>query len=172
MPIDVAFGGVVGLWKGSTKYDAAAEFDEGGPDCLKRLLCSSVRYSCYIAPDGRLLPCMPIASVPEQEMFPFVQKMGLKAALKDSYLIKFATCRVCDLLDVCKTCRECPYHLRCGGGCRASAIMDGERDLMGPDPFRCLMWKGGYLEKLHRVCDEAIKRYCGNEKGSSSTVQS
>ena len=71
--------------------------------------------------------------------------------------------RVKDLLEVCKTCRECPYNLKCGGGCRAEAVAAGEKNLTGPDPYRCLMWKDGYLEKLHEVCDGAIEKYCGDK---------
>ena len=163
MPIDILFGGVISLYKGSTEYSPIAEFDKGTEECLKRHMCGSVRTSCYIAPDGRLLPCMPIAAVPDQSIFPKVQDIGLQAALKDSLFMEFADRRVKDLLDACRTCRECPYHLRCGGGCRATAVMGGEKNLMGPDPVRCLMWKGGYLEKLHEVCDQAIEKYCGDK---------
>ena len=161
MPIRLLFGGVVELRKGEAGYWPIAEFDEGTEECLKRHICGAVRKSCYIAPDGRLLPCMPIAAVPDQSVFPKVQDIGLQAALKDSFFMEFADRRVKDLLDACKTCRECPYHLQCGGGCRASAVMEGEKNLMGPDPSRCLMWKEGYLQKVHEVCDRAIEQYCG-----------
>ena len=158
MPINVLFGGIVHLYKHSTDYDLVAEFDEGTEKCLNRHICGAVRSSCYIAPDGRLLPCMPIAAVPDQSIFPKVQDIGLQAALKDSFFMEFADRRVKDLLEVCKTCRECPYHLKCGGGCRAGAVMEGEKNLMGPDPSRCLMWKGGYAQKVHEVCDAATAK--------------
>ena len=161
MPIDILFGGVVALYKDSREYWLISEFDEGTDQCLERHICGAVRSSCYIAPDGRLLPCMPVAAVPDQSLFPKAQELGLKAALKESYFMTFADRRVKDLLEVCRTCRECPYHLKCGGGCRASAVMGGEYDLMGPDPFRCLMWKGGYNQKIHLACDTAIAQYCG-----------
>ena len=160
MPVQILFSGVVWLYKDSTEYQLVAEFDEGMESCLKRHICGALRSTCYIAPDGRLLPCMPIASVPDLSIFPKLQDIGLQAALKDSFLMEFADRRVSDLLKVCKSCRECPYHLRCGGGCRASAVMEGEHSLMGPDPFRCLMWKEGYVKKVHDVCDAAIEKYC------------
>ena len=160
MPIDVLFGGVVWLYKGSGEYKPVAEFGDGSEDCLKRHICGAVRSSCYIAPDGLLLPCMPIAAVPDRSLFPRIQDIGLRAALKDSFFMEFADRRVRDLADASKTCRECPYLLRCGGGCRACAVMGGERDLMGPDPSRCMMWKGGWLQKLHDVCDAAIAKFC------------
>ena len=160
MPMNLLFGGVVQLYKGSTEYWPIAEFDEGTEKCLERHMCGAVRNSCYIAPDGRLLPCMPIAAVPDQSLFPKVQEIGLQTALKDSFFMEFAGRRVKDLLEVCRTCRECPYHLKCGGGCRACAVMEGEKNLMGPDPSRCLMWKGGYVNKVHEVCDAAIAKYC------------
>ena len=161
MPADLLFGGVVELFKDSTEYRPIAEFDEGTEKCLDRYICGAVRNSCYLAPDGRMLPCMPIAAVPDQSLFPKVQEMGLQAALKESLFMEFAKRKVKDLLEACRTCRECPYHLRCGGGCRATAVMGGEHNLMGPDPHRCLMWKEGYLEKVHAVCDDAIQKYCG-----------
>ncbi len=163
MPIDVLFGGVVRLTKGSANYWPVAEFDEGTEKCLNRHICGSVRSSCYVAPDGRLLPCMPVAAVPDQSIFPLIQDIGLQAAMRDSFFMEFADKRVKDLLEVCKTCRECPYHLKCGGGCRAMAVSYGEKNLMGPDPSRCIMWKEGYLEKVHEVCDAAIGKYCGKQ---------
>ena len=160
MPVDVLFGAIIGLYKGSTEYRPVAEYADGSDSCRRRYICGAVRFSCYIAPDGRMLPCMPIAAVADQKLFPKVQDIGLQAALKDSFYIEFANRRVQDIIDECKTCRECPYILRCGGGCRASAVMSGERNLMGPDPYKCLMWKEGYLQKLHSICDEAINKYC------------
>ena len=157
MPVNLCLGGVVRLRKGSTEYYPVAEFDEGTEQCLQRHICGAARSGCYIGPDGRVLPCMPIASVKEKDLFPKVQELGLKQAIKDSYYIQYVNMRVKDLLEVCQTCRECPYHLKCGGGCRAEAVAEGEKNLMGPDPYRCLMWKGGYLEKLHAVCDGAIR---------------
>lgn len=161
MPVNVLFGGVVSLYKGSTDYWCVAEFDEGSDECLKRHICGAVRSSCYIAPDGRLLPCMPIAAGPEQNLFPKVQEIDLQQALKDSFFMEFADRRVSDLLAACKTCRECPHHLCCGGGCRADAVTGGEHNLMGPDPARCLMWKGGYLQRVHEACDRAINALKG-----------
>ena len=79
------------------------------------------------------------------------------------YYIQYVNMQVKDLLKVCKTCRECPYHLKCGGGCRAEAITEGENNLKGPDPYRYLMWKGRYLDKLHEVCDRAIEKYRGEQ---------
>ncbi len=163
MPIDLMIGGVVSLYKHATNYWAIAEFDKGTEKCLNRYICGAVRSSCYIAPDGRLLPCMPIASVPDQNIFPKIQDIGLAGALDDSYYMKFIDLRVKDLREACRTCRECPYLLKCGGGCRASAVSGGEKDLMGPDPSRCLMWKGGYVNRVHEVCDAAIAKYCTSE---------
>ena len=160
MPIDLMLASIALLRKGSKEYSALAEFDKGTEKCLQRHICGSARVSCYIGPDGRLLPCMPIASAKEREQFPKVQDIGLKQAFNDSYYMQYVDRRVKDLLATCKTCRECPYHLRCGGGCRATAVLYGEKDLMGPDPSRCMMWKEGYLDKLHTICDAAIRQYC------------
>lgn len=160
MPVDILFGSVVQLEKESVKYNLIAEFDKGTEECLNRHLCGSARLSCYIAPDGRLLPCMPFASAPEQYDFPKIQEIGLKHALNDSYYMSVLDRRVRDLCESCETCRDCPYLLKCGGGCRASAALHGECNMMGPDLYMCTMWKEGYVQKVHEVCDAAIAKYC------------
>ena len=101
-----------------------------------------------------------MTSYEEQNMFPRVQDIGLKRGLSDSFYMEFVDRRVKDLLAVNPKCAACPYVLKCGGGCRASALLGGDRDLMGPDPEQCILWQEGYVERTHQTADNAIAQYC------------
>lgn len=164
MPVELLIGGVVFLHKDSTEYHVVAERYDGTEDCLDCHLCGAVRSSCYITPEGRLLPCMPMTACKEQEQFARFQDIGLRQGLSDSYYMQFVDKRVKDLLAVNEKCGACPYRLKCGGGCRAAALMQ-TGDLMGPDPDLCYLWENGYVEKIHQVADAAIAKYCRKEVG-------
>lgn len=124
-------------------------------------MCGAVRMSCYITPEGRLLPCMPMTASPQQDKFPLVQDIGLRAGLSDSYYMQFVNGRIKDLLAANPECAACEYRFQCGGGCRASALLEGDHDLMGCDRVRCLMWKEGYVDRIRQIADEAVAKYGG-----------
>lgn len=105
------------------------------------------------------MPCMPMTSSPEQYRFPKVQDIGLKQGLSDSLYMTFVNGRVKDLFEANKECASCQYRFRCGGGCRATALIDGEHELMGCDRMMCMLWKEGYVERIRRTAEDAIERY-------------
>lgn len=137
---------------------------DGTENCLNAYLCGEVRWSCYITPEGRLLPCMPMTDSPEQRRFPKVQDIGLRQGLSGSFYMKFVTNRVKDLLDVNAECAACEYRCRCGGGCRASALSGGNHDLMGCDRKMCLFWKNGYAERIRQAAEDARAKYGVQER--------
>ena len=154
-PIErLELGGIAEL-----RRDAPGVMRTGGYDgtekCLDCYLCGAVRWSCYITPEGRLLPCMPMTASPEQEHFPKVQDIGLKRGLDDSYYMQFVTGRVRDLLAVNAECAACEYRYKCGGGCRAYALLEGDHNLMGCDRDMCMFWKNGYDKRIQQALDEA-----------------
>lgn len=159
MPMDLILCGVAELNRGSTDYHVIPERWDGTESCLDCHLCGAARASCYITPEGRLLPCMPMTSCKEQEQFPLFQDIGLRAGLSDSNYMQFVDKRIKDLMEANKKCADCPYLLKCGGGCRAAALME-TGNLLGEDPDLCFMWENGYVEKIHRAADEAIAKYC------------
>lgn len=184
MPMDVTLSAVACLYAGSTDYEVVPDTYPDGGDNGNCLLCAAARLNTYIAPDGRVLPCMPMAAYAEQSRFPKVQEIGLRSALSDSGYMKFVDCRVRDLIRVNRECADCKYLARCGGGCRANALsiyeIEGrpegaieEKDmtaseraaqydarLMGRDPYQCILFKEGYVDRIYRVADEAIAKYC------------
>lgn len=140
-------------------YRIVAEPYDGTEQCLDCLMCNAARWACYITPDGRLLPCMPMTASPEQERFPKVQDIGLQQGLSDSYYMQFVNGTVKDLLAANAECAACSYRFRCGGGCRATALLEGNHDLMGCDRTMCMLWKGGYVDRIRQIADEAIAQY-------------
>lgn len=166
MPMQIIIGGVVTLKQSDFRYGIPGVRYNGNERCCERPLCNSARMVCYIMPDGRLIPCMPMTSASEeiQDRFPLVQDIGLKAGLSDSYYMEFIDRRVKDLLAANKKCSVCQFKYYCGGGCRASAVIYGENSLMGHDPDQCFFFENGYPDKIRAVCDAAIAKYCPDAK--------
>lgn len=160
MPCTVMHSSVIELKRGKTEYRVLPEHVGGSEqECLNCLLCGAVRAHCYISPEGRLLPCMPMTACDEQNQFPLVQDIGLKAGLNDGFYMKIASSRVKDLLAANQECNSCPHKLKCGGGCRARALQE-THDLMGSDPMFCMLWNGGYVERIRQAADAAIAKFC------------
>ena len=164
-PIDLILSNVIVLRRNSD-YRVVAKSYDGSEACLSRHMCSAARWACYITPEGRLLPCMPMTASPEQDRFPMVQDICLKQGLSDSYYMQFVNRRIKDLLAVNRECAACPYRLQCGGGCRATALLDGNHNLMGCDRIMCMLWKEGYVERICQTADAAIARYEGIHENS------
>lgn len=163
MPIDLQIGGAVHLYKGSARYKLAADRYGGSEKCKNQYLCGSARYACYITPEGRLLPCLPMTACKEQGLFPAIREQGLREGLSDSFYMRIVDSRVKDLLEVNSKCAACGFKYRCGGGCRASALVR-EGSLMGCDPEMCAFYEGGYENRIRKTVDYAIERYCISQK--------
>lgn len=158
-PVEFQFGGVIQLHCDGS-YEILSGRYKNEEALQNSYLCGSARWSCYITPEGRLLPCMPMTSSPRevQECFPLIQEIGLQKGLDDSFYMEFVNRRVKDLLEVNKECAACKHRLTCGGGCRAMAL-EYDHNLMGCDREACLFLKGGYAEKVRQVAEEARAAY-------------
>lgn len=167
MPISLIVCDVIVLHKGKTEYEVVAEEWDGTETCLDCHLCGAARISCYISPDGRMLPCMPMTACEGQIQFPKFQEVGLRKGLSDGFYMQFVDRRVRDLLAVNEKCSACEHKLVCGGGCRAAAL-EQTGDLMGPDLTQCFLWENGYVEKIHRAADEGIARYLKQQEGKQN----
>ena len=155
---DLEFGGIARLRKDAPGELSARCYD-GTEACMDCYLCGATRKSCYITPEGRLLPCMPMTSSPEQSKFPRVQDIGLQKGLSDSYYMQFVNGRVKDLFAANQECAGCSYRYKCGGGCRAAALTGADHDLMGCDRDMCMFWKNHYDERILQTIREAEAKY-------------
>lgn len=119
-----------------------------------RYLCPTARFSPYISAEGRLLPCMPMSMCQEQEHFPLITEKGLAACLTDSAFMDFVSQCTDDLYARNQECASCEHRVSCGGGCRAAALQQ-THDFFGCDPYRCLIWKDGYRDRLIHALESA-----------------
>lgn len=150
-------GGVAYLQRDEPGEMRVSHYD-GTEKCLDCYMCNAVRWSCYITPEGRLLPCMPMTACEEQERFPKVQDIGLKRGLDDSYYMQFVTGKVRDLFTVNTECAACEHRYKCGGGCRAAALLQ-DHNLMGCDREMCMFWKNRCDELIQKTLNEAVEKY-------------
>ena len=158
-PLFIHFGNVAILHPEPEKYKVTALRYPDSPESEDMYLCSNARFSGYIAPDGRLLPCLPMTACAEQEIFPMIGEIGLKQALTDSVYMHFIDRRVRDLMKVNDQCSVCPHKYVCGGGCRANALFSS-CDLMGCDKLQCFLFENDYPARIRETIEKAIKAHC------------
>lgn len=161
MPMNVMLAGVITLHKDSKKFSIIPDKYNGTEKCENSLLCGAARYACYITPEGRLLPCMPMTACKEQEKFPLVQDIGLKKGLSDSFYMDIVDSRVKDLLEANSKCNACEHKYHCGGGCRAIAL-EQTGDLMGCAGTQCILWNEGYVDRIRETAEATIVKYCSD----------
>lgn len=154
----LVLSGVIAMYR-DQNYTIVAEHNDGTEKCLDCFMCNAARLACYITPEGRLLPCMPMVASPQQEQFPLVQNIGLRQGLSDSSFMQFVSGKVKDLFAANPECSACKYRYRCGGGCRANALLEGDQNLMGCDRTMCMLWKSGYAQRIKQLAEEAVCTY-------------
>ena len=137
-------------------FAVAAERHAEGEDCGKKVICASARATMYLGPDGRILPCIPLSEQGAAgEGFPTIGDMTLAEALSDSFYLDFIRTTLDDYLAHNPDCAVCAFKNRCGGGCRGHAVIaNGCTDLLGVDSDNCLIFKGGYYDRVKKLIDE------------------
>lgn len=156
-PLDIMLGGFFSARRGSPEYSIAAERFDGGKSSENRCVCEHARMTMYIAADGKLLPCMPLASVDyAQRNFPNILD-GLVKGLTDSSYMRVIDTRLGEYLAHNAECAECEHARVCAGGCRAAGWLRSG-DFLSPDRYTCAIFKGGYLERIHTAAKGAIER--------------
>ena len=145
-------------------YHVLAERRCGDENCMNDYLCGAIRTSPYIAPNGQVLPCMPMTSAVDLSMFPNAPETDLQQIFDNSFLMEYADSRVRDLTEQNRECKECPHLFKCGGGCRAKAFTAGDQNLMGTDRSACILFKEGYAERIHKTAEEAVLKYRGRNR--------
>lgn len=158
MPISLMLGGFFRCGKGSTKWSITSMKQEGNEPCENAVICGHARQTLYISPEGRMLPCMPLAAQQIQENYPIIMEIGLAKGLSDSSYMKLITTRLSDYLEKNAECAACEYRWQCAGGCRASALQFSPGNIMAPDRAICKIFRGGYIEKIKKAADGAVQK--------------
>ena len=145
-PIDIQLSGFFAKGKNSDSYviPFKKNFDNEH-QLLDSLVCSDLRSSIYISPEGRLLPCAPMTGSYIEKEMPHILEKSLTDILTESTYLKYINCKVSHFFSENKECRVCLFRKDCGGGCRATSTIAGS--YFSPDRSTCTFFKGGY-EKL------------------------
>lgn len=130
----------------------------------KIVLCGATRYECYVSPDLRVIPCMPMASTSYGELFPSLRKVPLKDCLKDSLYFEIVNAKLNDLIEKNEKCAACKDRIVCGGGCRAKALTGKDGSIWGCDYDTCYIFENGINEQLASVADAAVAKYRNVDK--------
>lgn len=146
VPMVLTLGGFVGLDSNRPDefhipiYQKANDPDE----CI----CGSIRHSMYIMPEGRVLPCMPMAGTFVEKEMPFIQEHGLAECINNSYWFELVNLRLRSLFEKNDECKNCEFSDKCPGGCRAAAMSFDHDNYFAKDPMTCELLKGGWAEKI------------------------
>ena len=149
-PLSIMLGGFFMCGKGSEDYSIPSKRFDGTGEMLRQTLCRSARTIMYIAADGKLLPCIPMAGMPIQDEMPNLATMPLREALTDSKYLGLIDTRLDELLAKNEKCAACEHRLVCGGGCRAGAMIGGG-DYLGCDDYTCHLFKKHYEDRIRAL---------------------
>lgn len=156
-PMSIMLGGFFACEKGGENYRIPSIKFNGTEDCRDVPLCMSARENLYIAADAKVLPCISMTGLEVQADFPSLKQTPLKQILKESHYWKMVSATVGELLKQNEECNGCPHRYRCGGGCRAGALMSSG-GYFGKDETTCFIFREGYPEKINSIITACIKR--------------
>ncbi len=144
LPISLRLGAFFSYDYGSNEYSIPGYMENLKPDSC---LCA-FRTNMYISPEGRVLPCMPMADTILHDKMPFIQEKSLAECINDSAWLKVVNVRVRDYYAANEECRNCEYVSVCSPGCRASALEDNPDNFMAKNKTLCTLIKGCWPEKI------------------------
>ncbi|MBR2718396.1 MAG: radical SAM protein [Clostridia bacterium] len=156
MPLSLQLGGFF-----SADAENPGDYDipsmKNSKDPTKTCVCGHARQVMYISAEGRALPCMSLSGLEIQEEFPLIPEIGLSQCITESRYMQLIDTRAREVLEHNRECQECPHALNCLGGCRASALETTPGDVMGIDRAACLLFKGGWVEKINAVMKDILE---------------
>ena len=118
-------------------------------------ICGDARKMPFIDSDGRLLLCLGCSGITAAAGIEWgnVYRDDVQELLTDSAFTKQLACSCGELKAMNPECGSCRWHDRCGMGCRAEAMAQGN-GLTGIDRRMCVFFRNGIYEKLVRLADE------------------
>ena len=147
MPMDIFFTSFFIANKSNPdKYEIIGYNEEYDPE--KTLLCPSSRSSANISPEGRVLMCGMMYGMKIEKLFPAMPETHFRDCINFPEHMRLCDMRASDLLKANDECRTCEFTKHCYGGCRGSALIEDENNLMGTLKSLCEMYKGGWIKKI------------------------
>ena len=114
----------------------------------KTYLCGHVLNTTYITPEGRAVMCIPISEMTRYDNLPLILDKGLNECLNSPEYLQYINMTAEEFLNANQECRACKFSAHCYGGCRASALLDDENNIMGKSPNACELFHGGWIKRI------------------------
>lgn len=149
-PLTLMLSGFYFGKKNSQDFSSPFDKFDGTENSLGQISCRSCRVNPYIMADGKLLPCIPLTGSTIEEEMPDLLETSIEQALQDSAFFQRVNTKIGDILKHNAECAGCEHRLRCGGGCRASAMIFSG-DYYGKDPYGCYFFRQGFGQKLQEA---------------------
>ena len=151
-PFGLMLGGLYYQSPGSKKYVIPYFKTDGTEAALQQVACRSCRVNIYIMADGKLLPCIPMTGSALEQDMPSVFETPIAQALAGSRFFDRIDTKVRDVFQNNEKCASCEHRLRCGGGCRACAMMIAG-NYFAADPFSCYFFENGYEQIIRELLE-------------------
>ena len=159
-PLDLMLSSLFASSSKQQTYIIPAQKAPVNMDTSNFSMCGHARNNLYITAEGRAAPCMPLSGNDELlPKFPNLCEENLADALDDSYYMDLVNARFSEYLKRNKKCAACEWRNSCLAGCRGCALQ-ATGDYFGVDNNACLIFKGGYRDKVI----ELMKRVAPQEK--------
>ncbi len=146
----------------SKGYSMIMEKHKDGIDCPTEAVCVGNRSMMAVTCEGDVVPCLQMCGELNYFDYSFdnLKERRLSDILQEGKWLDSVCANLCTLRDNNDECNSCEWFGRCGGGCRALAILKGITEGITPDyydidPLACLFYKGGWYDKVQ----ERLKEY-------------
>lgn len=140
-------------WRIYYKRECPADKEQKAPSCGVLL------NNFYVGADGMVAPCMGMADCGYSVNFPNLFKTPLKDIIgKDSDFNRLCHTTVAEVRDKSGKCRDCKYIDRCTGGCRNTALMQGD-NYYAADEENCIFFENGWEERITAAAQPAFEEY-------------
>ncbi|MCQ2529227.1 MAG: radical SAM protein [Saccharofermentans sp.] len=156
--IEILFGSVIDISVDKDSYYLVSDKKGDCELCKNSNICNSIKQSVYISPEGRVFPCMAMSSCDDKSIFDSLSDYSLQKLLTSGKIIKYNKSKVSDFFEKNQECNNCEYKYRCFGGCRANAVLQGDKDIWGKDIYSCLIFKEKYIDKFEEAAKNALNR--------------
>lgn len=112
--------------------------------------CTTCRLSCSLMPDGKIIPCPGYTDTDLYEQMPNLLETPFSSIWSDSMLRTIVDIKKGEVLKHNRQCVDCDEFGRCGGGCRATALL-ATGDLLAAAPQSCEMYKNKYQQRFDKL---------------------
>ena len=166
-PVSIMLSGAFIYSPGDDKWGIYYKRECSPEQEKKASVCGVLSENFYIGADGMVAPCMGMCDCGYAETFPNLFDTPLKEIIgPGSDFNKLCHTTVAEVRDKSNKCRDCKYLDRCTGGCRNTALMQGNNYYAAAEE-NCYFFENGWEERITAAAQPAFEEYirrCPPEK--------